>query len=67
MVLGPERNGQRIWEGASTEIDLDALNLRDGDQLVVDTKRPGTGTDNLRIAALLIGIAGGLYSLSRAF
>lgn len=60
-----ERNGHRVWEGASTEIDLDALNLRDGDQIVVDTKRPGTGTDNLRVAALLISIAGGLYGLSR--
>jgi protein involved in polysaccharide export with SLBB domain len=64
--ISVERNGRRIVEGASLESDIDALNLRDGDQIVVDSKRPG-GTDNLRIAALLVSIAGGLYGLSRAF
>ncbi|HXM37869.1 MAG TPA: SLBB domain-containing protein [Gemmatimonadales bacterium] len=62
-----ERNGAKIWEGASFETDLDALNLRDGDQIVVDSKRPGTGNDNLRVAALLVSMAAGLYGLSRAF
>ena len=61
-----ERNGTKIWQGASFETDLDALTLRDGDQIVVDSKRPG-GTDTLRMVALLVSIAGGLYGLSRAF
>lgn len=61
-----ERNGRKIWEGSSFEMDLDALALRDGDQIVVDSKRPG-GTDTLRMVALLVSIAGGLYGLSRAF
>jgi SLBB domain len=61
-----ERNGRKIWQGSSFEMDLNELSLRDGDQIVVDSKRPG-GTDTLRIAALLVSIAGGLYGLSRAF
>ena len=61
-----ERNGEKIWEGASFETDLDALTLRDGDQIVVDSKRPGGGTDRLRIAALLVSMAAGLYGLSKA-
>ena len=60
------RNGTKIAETAAFDTDLDALNLRDGDQIVVDSKRPGTGTDNLRIAALLVSITAGLYGLSRA-
>lgn len=60
-----ERNGRKIWEGSSFETDLDALALRDGDQIVIDSKRPGS-SDNLRIAAMLVSIAGGLYGLSRA-
>jgi len=59
------RNGAKIAETAAFDTDLDALNLRDGDQIVVDSKRPG-GTDTLRITALLVSIAGGLYGLSRA-
>ena len=62
-----ERNGRKMWEGSSFEMDLDQLRLKDGDQIVVDSKRPGSGSDNLRIAALLVSIAGGLYGLSRAF
>jgi hypothetical protein len=60
-----ERNGKAFWKGSSFDTDLDALGLRDGDQIVVDSKRPG-GTDTLRITALLVSIAGGLYGLSRA-
>jgi SLBB domain-containing protein len=59
------RNGAKIAETSAFDTDLDALNLRDGDQIVVDSKRPG-GTDTLRITALLVSIAGGLYGLSRA-
>jgi protein involved in polysaccharide export with SLBB domain len=61
-----QRNGKAFWEGSAFDTDLDALGLRDGDQIVVGSSRPGRGTDNLRVAALLISIAGGLYGLSRA-
>jgi protein involved in polysaccharide export with SLBB domain len=61
-----QRNGKAFWEGTAFDTDLDALGLRDGDQIVVGSSRPGRGTDNLRVAALLISIAGGLYGLSRA-
>jgi protein involved in polysaccharide export with SLBB domain len=61
-----ERNGDAIWEGSAFDTDLDTIGLRDGDQIVVGSSRPGRGTDNLRMAALLISIAGGLYGLSRA-
>jgi protein involved in polysaccharide export with SLBB domain len=61
-----ERNGDEIWEGSAFDTDLDTIGLRDGDQIVVGSTRPGKGADNLRVAALLISIAGGLYGLSRA-
>jgi protein involved in polysaccharide export with SLBB domain len=60
------RNGRAFWEGTAFDTDLDAIGLRDGDQIVVGSTRPGRGTDNLRVAALIISIAGGLYGLSRA-
>ena len=60
-----ERNGRTIWHGSAFDTDLDALNLQDGDQITVGGDRPG-GTDMLRITALLVSIAGGLYGLSRA-
>ncbi|SRR4051812_14787136 len=60
-----ERNGRRIWEGSAFDTDLDALSLQDGDQIVVGGNRP-SGNDTLRITALLVSIAGGLYGLSRA-
>jgi protein involved in polysaccharide export with SLBB domain len=65
--ISVERNGRRIMEAVSVDADLNALSLRDGDQVVIDSKRPGTGPDNLRIAALLVSMAAGLYGLSRAF
>jgi len=60
------RNGRAFWEGTAFDTDLDALGVKDGDQIVVGSTRPGRGTDNLRVAALIISIAGGLYGLSRA-
>lgn len=60
-----ERNGKAFWKGSAFDTDLDALGVRDGDQIMVDSHRPG-GTDNLRMVALLVSIAGGLYGLSRA-
>src|SRR3954469_6187241 len=60
-----ERNGKAFWKGSAFDTDLDALALRDGDQIVVDSKRPGKGVDNLRIAALLVSMAAGLYGLSK--
>jgi protein involved in polysaccharide export with SLBB domain len=60
-----ERNGKTIWQGSAFDTDLDALNLQDGDQIVVGGNRPG-GTDNLRTAALLVSITAGLYGLSKA-
>ncbi|HTI05326.1 MAG TPA: SLBB domain-containing protein [Gemmatimonadales bacterium] len=60
-----ERNGKAFWKGSSFDTDLDALGVQDGDQIVVGSHRPGGG-DTLRITALLVSIAGGLYGLSRA-
>lgn len=62
-----DRNGKQIWEGSSLELNIDELGLRDGDQLVIGSDRPGKGSDNLRFIALIVSIAGGLYGLSRAF
>lgn len=61
------RNGTTFWTGTAFDTDLDALGLRDGDQIVVGSTRPGKGMDALRVTALIISIAGGLYGLSRAF
>lgn len=60
-----ERDGQKIWQGSAFDTDLDALSLQDGDQITVGGNRPG-GNDYLRMTALLVSIAGGLYGLSRA-
>lgn len=60
------RNGRAYWQGTAFDTDLDAIGVKDGDQIVVGSSRPGRGVDNLRIAALIISIAGGLYGLSRA-
>lgn len=60
------RNGRAFWQGTAFDTDLDALGVRDGDQIVVGSTRPGRAADNLRVAALIISIAGGLYGLSRA-
>jgi protein involved in polysaccharide export with SLBB domain len=62
-----ERNGERIWEGNSLDVSINALGLRDGDQIVVDSKRPGELTGSLRFAALIVSIMGGVYGLTRAF
>lgn len=62
-----ERNGEKIWEGSTMELHLDELGLRDGDQIVIGSDRPGRTTDNLRFIALIVSIAGGIYGLSRAF
>jgi hypothetical protein len=62
-----QRDGKPFWEGSAFDTDLDALALRDGDQILVATTRPGSGTDNLKIAALLISMAVGLYALSKGF
>jgi hypothetical protein len=59
------RNGRAFWEGTAFDTDLDAIGLRDGDQIVVGSTRPH-GADALRVTALIISIAGGLYGLSRA-
>lgn len=62
-----ERGGKRVWEGTSFETTLDELGLRNGDQIVVGGNRPSGGTDVLRMTALIVSIAGGIYGLSRAF
>jgi len=59
------RNGRAFWQGTAFDTDLDAIGVKDGDQIVVGSTRPGRGIDNLRVAALIISIAGGLYGLSR--
>jgi SLBB domain len=60
-----ERGGKAFWKGSAFDTDLDILGVQDGDQIMVGSHRPG-GTDNLRMVALLVSIAGGLYGLSRA-
>jgi protein involved in polysaccharide export with SLBB domain len=61
-----ERNGKAFWKGSSFDTDLDALGLKDGDQIVVGSNRPGDGLSNLRTIGLVISMAVGLYTLSRA-
>jgi protein involved in polysaccharide export with SLBB domain len=61
-----ERNGKAFWKGSAFDTDLDVLGLKDGDQIVVGSNRPGNGVDNLRTAGLIVSLAVGLYTLSRA-
>jgi len=61
-----ERNGKAFWKGSAFDTDLDVLGLKDGDQIVVGSHRPGDGLANLRTAGLIVSMAVGLYTLSRA-
>lgn len=61
-----ERNGKSFWKGSAFDTDLDTLGLKDGDQIVVGSHRPGEGLANLRTVGLLVSMAVGLYTLSRA-
>jgi len=61
-----EREGGRVSESPSVDRALDDFNLKDGDQIVVGTRRPGVN-DGLRFVWLIVSIAGGVYGLSRAF
>jgi protein involved in polysaccharide export with SLBB domain len=61
-----ERNGKAFWKGSAFDTDLDVLGLKDGDQIVVGSNRPGDGLNNLRTVGLLVSMAVGLYTLSRA-
>jgi len=61
-----ERNGKAFWKGSAFDTDLDVLGLKDGDQIVVGSHRPGDGLANLRTVGLVISMAVGLYTLSRA-
>lgn len=61
-----ERNGKAFWKGSAFDTDLDVLGLKDGDQIVVGSNRPGNGMDNLRTVGLIVSVAVGLYTLSRA-
>lgn len=60
------RNGKAFWQGTAFDTDLDVIGVRDGDQIVVGSTRPGRGIDALRVTATIVGIAVGLYGLSRA-
>ena len=61
-----ERNGKAFWKGSAFDTDLDTLGLKDGDQIVVGSNRPRDGLANLRTAGLIVSMAVGLYTLSRA-
>ena len=60
------RNGKAFWQGTAFDTDLDVIGVRDGDQIVVGSTRPGRGVDALRLTATVVGIAVGLLALSRA-
>ncbi|HET9387352.1 MAG TPA: SLBB domain-containing protein [Gemmatimonadales bacterium] len=60
------RNGKAFWQGTAFDTDLDVIGVRDGDQIVVGSTRPGRGVDALRLTATIVGIAVGLLALSRA-
>ena len=61
-----ERNGKAFWKGSAFDTDLDVLGLKDGDQIVVGSNRPGGSWDKLRLAGLVVSMAVGIYTLSRA-
>lgn len=66
-----ERNGKTLMEDQAMRIalasnmTLDQLGLRNGDEIVIGKKK-GTGTyENIRFVALLVSTAVGIYTLSR--
>jgi polysaccharide export outer membrane protein len=66
-----ERNGETLLKdqamrvALASNMTLDQLGLRNGDEIVIG-KKGGAGTyDNLRFVALLVSTAVGIYTLSR--
>lgn len=72
-TLRIERNGRPILRGSALQRaiaegrTLDEVNLRGGDVITVDRRNITPWSEGLRVMALVVSIAGGLYGLSRAF
>lgn len=72
-TLRIERDGRPILEGSALQRAIadgrtvDEVNLRGGDVIAVDRRPTTPWSEHLRIIALVVSIAGGVYGLSRAF
>jgi protein involved in polysaccharide export with SLBB domain len=69
--LKVERAGETILEddgvrrALASSLTLDQLGLRNGDEISIGRKRGGTMVDGLRVTALIVSTAVGIYTLSR--
>lgn len=72
-TLRIERDGRPILKGSALQRaiadgrTIDEVNLRGGDVITVDRRPTTAWSEHLRIVALVVSIAGGVYGLSRAF
>lgn len=67
-----ERDGDAVWKGRALRQaiadgrTLGDAGLRDGDEILVPSRRGGLG-DDLRFVWVVVSLAGGIFGLSRAF
>jgi polysaccharide export outer membrane protein len=65
------RGGETIWkdtevrQALASNLSLDQLGLRSGDEITIGKRRTGGTVEGLRLVALVVSTAVGLYTLSR--
>ena len=68
-----ERGGSTIWKDSAvrqalaSNLSLDQLGLRNGDEITIGKRRAGGTIEGLRVVALLVSTTVGVYTLTRIF
>jgi protein involved in polysaccharide export with SLBB domain len=60
------RDGGPLWEGSSLQLPINAINLKDGDQIEVGSREHGDFYGSLRYVWIVVSISAGIFGLSRA-
>jgi protein involved in polysaccharide export with SLBB domain len=60
------RDGDPLWEGSSLQLPIDAIDLKDGDQIEVGSRDHGDFYGSLRYVWIVVSISAGIFGLSRA-
>jgi len=66
-----ERGGETIWKDSAvrqalaSNLSLDQLGLRNGDEITIGKRRGGGTIEGLRVVALIVSTSVGIYTLSR--
>lgn len=68
-----ERGGETIWkdtavrQALASNLSLDQLGLRNGDEITIGKRRSGGTLEGLRVVALIVSTTVGVYTLTRIF